>query len=44
MAARTGIDAQGGMDSPGTDHLVPLRVPGRLAEIITEHAGTSPAR
>lgn len=24
---------------PGADHLLPLRVPGRLAEIITEHVG-----
>jgi 3-oxoadipate enol-lactonase len=24
---------------PGADHMLPLRVPGRLAEIITEHAG-----
>ena len=24
---------------PGADHLLPLRVPGRLAEIIIEHAG-----
>ncbi|HLK72504.1 MAG TPA: alpha/beta hydrolase [Streptosporangiaceae bacterium] len=25
---------------PGADHLLPLRAPGRLAEIITGHAGT----
>jgi len=24
---------------PGADHLLPLRIPGRLAEIITEHVG-----
>ena len=26
---------------PGADHLLPLRAPGRLAEIITEQAGTA---
>ena len=26
-------------DRPGADHLLPLRVPGRLAQIIAEHAG-----
>lgn len=24
---------------PGADHMLPPRVPGRLAEIITEHVG-----
>jgi hypothetical protein len=26
---------------PGADHLLPLRAPGRLAQIVTEHAGTA---
>src|SRR5579871_4894359 len=26
---------------PGADHLLPLRAPGRLAEIITDQAGTA---
>jgi pimeloyl-ACP methyl ester carboxylesterase len=24
---------------PGADHMLPLRVPGRIAEIVTEQAG-----